>query len=476
MCKSRLIVLSLFFLVSVVHGDNRYPWRNNPQVPVQSTQTRVKERFSDVAVPEEVKEDLRDIIQYLKNPEKFSRMGVKVPRGVLLVGEPGNGKTLLARALAGEANCPFFSASGSEFIEMFVGVGARRVRDLFAKAKAQAPAIIFIDEIDSVGGKRTSFGGAATEYAQTLNQLLTEMDGFKAQEKPVIVIAATNRVDMLDSALLRPGRFDRQVHVPYPALEMREAILKVHARDKKLAPSVRLHDVARTTTGCSGAQLANLLNEAGLHALNHNRDSITREDIEEACDRMFLGKKQSTIKQSPEELKMTAYHESGHALVRLLSKNVDPLYKLTILPRGNALGVTFFVPERDRYGHTKDEMIAQIKSLLGGRIAEEIVFNALTTGASNDFKKATEIAYAMVCRYGMSRMGPIVYDLLRGGCAEETRRKIDQEVQYILNTAYAETKQLLVKNRAKLDKLALTLLKKETMYAEEVYTLLNIKR
>lgn len=439
--------------------------------------SQIKLKFTDVAGLPEAKEELADIITYLREPEKFAKMGARVPHGVLLTGDPGNGKTMLAKAIAGEAKCPFFTASGSEFIEQFVGVGASRVRELFANARKHAPCIIFIDEIDSIGLKRHSGDGGSSEYSQTLNQLLTEMDGFETSEKPIIIIGATNRADLLDPALLRPGRFDRQVYVPYPSIEVREEILKVHARNKKLSPDVDLYKVARGTPGFSGAQLANIMNEAALLAINHERDVITMEDFEEARDKITLGKQNRTIKQSQEELNVTAYHESGHALVNVLSPDTsDPLHKLTILPRGGALGLTHSLPEKDKYTISKDQMLAEIRILLGGRVAEDLVFKTLTTGASNDFARATDIARAMVCRYGMSDLGHVVYGQSYHdfNYSEKVREQIDQEVKKILDNAYDATTELLKINRDKLDLLAQELLQKETLYAHEVYELLGI--
>jgi cell division protease FtsH len=437
--------------------------------------SQVKVKFTDVAGLPEAKEELSDIIEYLKTPDRFTRVGARVPHGVLLVGDPGNGKTMLAKALAGEAKCPFFAASGAEFIEQFVGVGASRVRELFAQARKHAPCIVFIDEIDSVGMKRHAGNGGVTEYAQTLNQLLTEMDGFETGARPIIVVGATNRVDILDPALLRPGRFDRQVYVPYPSVEVRKEILAVHVRNKKLDPSVDLYTLARGTPGFSGAQLANLANEAALNAVNHNREVILLEDFEEARDKIMLGKQQRTIKQTKEELAVTAYHEAGHALINVLNPAyTDPLHKITILPRGGALGVTHSLPERDRYSYSREYMLAQIQLLLGGRAAEDLVFNQLTTGAANDFKHDTEIARKMVCVYGMSDLGQVMYNPSDFNYSEKTRERIDQEVQKIIDSAYATAKELLQKSREKLDKLAQTLLERETLYAQDVYQLLDI--
>lgn len=440
----------------------------------------IKEKFTDVAGANEAKEELEDVIDFLKNPEKYKKIGAKITRGALLVGSPGNGKTLLARAVAGEANCPFFSISGSDFIEVFVGVGASRVRDLFAQARKHAPSIIFIDEIDAVGRHRGSgLGGGNDEREQTLNQLLTEMDGFETAKESVIVLAATNRPDVLDSALLRPGRFDRRVEVPYPDLISREQILKVHARNVTIDPDLDLKKVARGTPGFSGADLANLINEAAIIASKGDEQRVTMKDVEEARDKVLLGKEIKTMVLSEDERRMTSFHESGHALVRLLLPEVsDPLHKVTIVPRGRALGVTHSLPEREKYSTTKEEMLATIKSALGGRIAEDIVFNKVSTGAYSDFKAATSIARDMVCRYGMSdTLGPIVYSQQQGDFvySQETAHKIDEEVRRIIEECEKDATKLLNDNRDKLDKLAETLLEKETMYASEIYTLLDIE-
>jgi len=439
----------------------------------------IKENFNSVAGAAEAKEELKDVINFLKNPAKFKRLGAKITRGVLLIGEPGNGKTLLAKAVAGEANCPFFSISGSDFIEVFVGVGASRVRDLFAQARKHAPSIIFIDEIDAVGRHRGSgLGGGHDEREQTLNQLLTEMDGFQTTGESVMVLAATNRPDVLDKALLRPGRFDRRVYVPYPDLVSREQILKVHAKGVKIDKEVDLAKISRGTPGFSGADLANLINEAAINASKSNQRTVTIKDFEEARDKILLGKEVKTMVQTPEELKLTAYHESGHALVRLmLPQDTDPLHKVSIIPRGRALGVTHSLPERDKYTSTKREMIASIMIALGGRAAEDLVFNKITTGAFSDFKTATDMARNMVCLYGMSDLGIAVY---KQGAADfaysqKTAELIDQEVDKILNDCYTKAKDLLSKNRYMLDTLAETLLERETMYASEVYNLLGIE-
>jgi len=439
----------------------------------------IKEKFSSVAGADGAKEELQDIIDYLKNPKKYQRLGAKITRGVLLVGEPGNGKTLLAKAVAGEANCPFFSISGSDFIEVFVGVGAARVRDLFAQARKHSPCIIFIDEIDAVGRQRGSgLGGGHDEREQTLNQLLTEMDGFISSNS-VIVLAATNRPDVLDKALLRPGRFDRRVEVPYPDLASREKILKLHAANIKLDPSVSLSKIARGTPGFSGADLASLINEAAIQASKKTQDTVQIADFEEARDKIMLGKEWTTANQTEDDLKITAYHESGHALISLLDpENADPLYKLTIVPRGQSLGVTHSLPEREKFSVTKEELESRVMAALGGRAAEELVFKKVTTGGYSDFQKATRIVRAMVCKYGMSKLGTIVYS--HGDEAgiphvsQKTGEKIDAEVERMTSKYYKKTSKMLEENRNLLDKLTEELLKKETLYAAEVYELLEI--
>lgn len=441
--------------------------------------SQIKVNFASVAGMPEAKEELFDVVDFLKNPEKYQRLGAKLTRGVLLVGEPGNGKTLLAKAVAGEANCPFFSISGSDFIEVFVGVGAARVRDLFAQARKHAPAIIFIDEIDAVGRQRgTGLGGSHDEREQTLNQLLTEMDGFETGSS-IVVIGATNRPDVLDKALLRPGRFDRRVIVPFPDLVSREQILQVHAKDVRMDPSIDLHKVARATPGFSGADLANLINEGAILASKNNQAYVTMHDLEAARDKMLLGKEMKSRVLSPEERAITAYHEAGHALVRLLLPDTtEPLHKVTIVPRGQALGVTHWLPEKEKYLTSREEMLASIQSALGGRIAEEIIFNKMSTGAADDFRRATEIAYAMVCNYGMSdKIGPVVYQQQSSGekwFSEHTSGIIDQEIRSIIEACYAQARTLLEKNRDKLEVLAKELLDKETLYAGDIYSLLGI--
>ena len=436
-----------------------------------------QETFSSVAGVEGAKEELKDVINYLKDPENYQRLGAKVPRGILLVGEPGNGKTALARAVAGEANCPFFSVSGSDFVEKYVGVGAARVRDLFAQARNHSPCIIFIDEIDAVGRHRGSgLGGGNDEREQTLNQLLTEMDGFLTTNS-IIVLAATNRPDILDKALLRPGRFDRRVEVPFPDLASREAILKIHAANVKIDPEVDLHKIARGTPGFTGADLANLINEAAILASKGTKNSVGVEDFEEARDKILLGKEWKTAQQTDDDRRVTAYHESGHALVRLLNpEHSDPLYKISIVPRGRTLGVTHSLPEREKFTLTKEEIEAHVMAALGGRAAEEIVFNKVTTGAYSDFKSATSIVRTMVCKYGMSRLGPVVYSNEYGkpGYSNKMGEKIDEEIRRMVEEYYERVCELLRGNRDMLDQLTTALLEKETLYAGEVYELLEI--
>ena len=439
----------------------------------------IKENFESVAGAAEAKEELKDIVDFLKNPNKFKRLGAKITRGVLLVGEPGNGKTLLAKAVAGEANCPFFSISGSDFIEIFVGVGAGRVRDLFAQARKYAPSIIFIDELDAVGRHRgNGMGGGHDEREQTLNQLLTEMDGFQTKEGAVIVLAATNRPDVLDKALLRPGRFDRRVVVPYPDLASREQILKVHAKGVPIDPAVNLALIARGTPGFSGADLASLINEAAITASKNNQDLVTIQDFEMARDKIVLGKEIKSMVRSKEELRVTSFHEAGHAMLTLLQpQHSDPLHKVTIIPRGRSLGVTYSFPEKDKYMVSKEEMEANMLTLMGGRAAEEIAFGSITTGASHDFEMATDIARRMVCHYGMSGLGKVVYNQHEGAFvySQKTAEQIDGEVRRMIDASYAQAVDLLKTHSDKLNMLAETLLEKETMHAGEIYTLLNIE-
>jgi cell division protease FtsH len=445
--------------------------------------------FKDVAGVAEVKEELKDIIEFLKNPERFERLGAKVPRGILLSGAPGNGKTLLAKAVAGEANCPFFSISGSDFVEVFVGVGASRVRDLFIQAKRHSPCIIFIDEIDAVGRQRgIGLGGGNDEREQTLNQLLSEMDGFTTEHRSVIVLAASNRPDILDKALLRPGRFDRIIEVPYPDLISREEILQVHANNVKLDPLVDLKRIARGTPGFSGADLANLINEAALLASKNNEDFVRIEHFESARDKVYLGVERKTIVLSDKEKLMTAYHESGHTLINvLLPEYTDPFHKVTIVPRGRAMGVSWSLPEMDKHSRSKSEMLARMVVCFGGFLAEKLIFNEQTTGASNDIESATKIARDMVCKYGMSELGPIDFSFSEEHpylgrdiqnpreFSELTVQRIDSEVEKIVKACRVRGEQLLSENKEKLELLARTLVEKETLQAQEVYELLDIQ-
>lgn len=440
--------------------------------------SQIKVRFSDVAGVEEAKEELWDFVDYLKNPEKYQKIGAKLTRGVLLVGDPGNGKTMLARAVAGEAQRPFFSVSGSEFIEKYVGVGAARVRDLFAQARRLAPSIIFIDEIDAVGARRDG-DGQHSEQSQTLNQLLTEMDGFDAEGSSVIVLAATNRPEMLDKALTRAGRFDRQVDVPYPDIRSRKAILEIHVRSVTLAPDVDLEKIARGTPGFSGADLANLVNEAAMNAVKQAREQVVTADFEEARDKIIMGKRSKSMVQTAEDLKATAYHEAGHALMTLLQPNTtDPLHKVTIAPRGRALGYAASLPERDRYASSKEELLSRIVVALGGRAGEELGVGKQFTGVTSDLRHASEIARRMVTEYGMSsELGIVAYPQGRAGIdySQQTAAKIDEEVSQLVARCYNRAVELLKNNRDKLEKLAETLLTKETLEAEEIYELLGIE-
>lgn len=444
--------------------------------------------FKDVAGNIEPKEDLSDIIEFLKNPERFEKIGAKIPRGILLTGAPGNGKTLLAKAVAGEANCPFFSISGSDFVEVFVGVGASRVRDLFVQARRQAPCIVFIDEIDAVGRQRgIGLGGGNDEREQTLNQLLSEMDGFSTEHGSVIIIAATNRPDVLDKALLRPGRFDRTIEVPYPDMPDREEILKVHSKNVKLDESVDLNKIARGTPGFSGADLENLINEAALTATKANKPAVSMHEFELARDKVMLGSERKSLVFTEKEKTMTAFHEAGHTLLNVLQPDADPLHKVTIVPRGRALGVSWSLPERDKYSQVKEEMIARIIVCYGGLLAEKLIFNTQTTGCSNDIEKATKIARAMVCRYGMSDLGPIVFDhgqehpyLGRDiqnskEFSEHTAQRIDNEVNKIVESCYKQGLQLLTEHKEKLEALAKALVEKETLQAKEVYEIIGLE-
>ncbi|TXH03402.1 MAG: ATP-dependent zinc metalloprotease FtsH [Nevskiaceae bacterium] len=447
------------------------------------TADQVKITFADVAGVEEAKQEVGELVDFLKDPGKFQKLGGKIPRGVLMVGSPGTGKTLLAKAIAGEAGVPFFTISGSDFVEMFVGVGASRVRDMFEQAKKHAPCIIFIDEIDAVGRHRgAGLGGGHDEREQTLNQMLVEMDGFEGSEG-VIVIAATNRPDVLDPALLRPGRFDRQVVVPLPDVRGREQILKVHMRAVPLADNVKPEIIARATPGFSGADLANLVNEAALFAARGNKRLVDQDDFERAKDKIMMGAERRSMVMSDEEKKLTAYHEAGHAIVGLSVPDHDPVYKVTIIPRGRALGVTMFLPEEDRYSYTKQRLNSQICSLFGGRIAEEIIFGPekVTTGASNDIERATAIARNMVTKWGLSdKLGPLAYSEDDGEVflgksvtqtkhvSDDTANAIDREIREIIENNYARAKKIIEDNSGKLHAMADALIKYETIDSEQI--------
>jgi cell division protease FtsH len=443
----------------------------------------VKITFADVAGVEEAKQEVVELVEFLKDPAKFQRLGGKIPRGVLMVGSPGTGKTLLARAIAGEAGVPFFSISGSDFVEMFVGVGASRVRDMFEQAKKHAPCIIFIDEIDAVGRHRgAGLGGGHDEREQTLNQLLVEMDGFEGNEG-VIVIAATNRPDVLDPALLRPGRFDRQVVVPLPDVRGREQILKVHMKNVPIADNVKPSVIARATPGFSGADLANLVNEAALFAARANKRMVDHNDFERAKDKIMMGAERRSMVMNEDEKRLTAYHEAGHAIVGLSVPEHDPVYKVSIIPRGRALGVTMFLPEDDRYSYSKQRLNSQICSLFGGRLAEELIFgpDRVTTGASNDIERATEIARNMVTKWGLSdKLGPLAYGEDEGevflgrsvtqhkNVSDETALAIDKEIRSVIDFNYQRAKKILQDNTDKLHLMSDALMKYETIDARQI--------
>ncbi len=449
------------------------------------TEDKKKVRFKDVAGADEEKQELVEVVEFLKDPRKFSAVGARIPKGVLLVGPPGTGKTLLARAVAGEAGTPFFSISGSDFVEMFVGVGASRVRDLFENAKKNAPCIIFIDEIDAVGRQRgAGLGGGHDEREQTLNQLLVEMDGFGANEG-IIIIAATNRADILDPALLRPGRFDRQIMVDRPDVKGREAVLHVHARNKPLDDTVDLKTIAMRTPGFSGADLENLLNEAALIAARDDRKSVNQLDIDEAIDRVIAGPAKKSRVISKKERDIVAYHESGHTIIGMVLDDADVVHKVTIVPRGQAGGYAVMLPREDRYFMTKPELFDKITGLLGGRVAEEIIFGEVSTGASNDFQRATNIAHKMITEYGMSeKIGPIQFSSGGGGnvflgrdiqneqtYSDAIAHDIDKEMQNFINYCYERAKKILTENRDKLELVAQTLLEVETLDAKQIKSL-----
>ncbi len=454
------------------------------------SEDQVKVTFGDVAGVEEAKEEVTEVVDFLRDPSKFQKLGGKIPKGVLMVGSPGTGKTLLAKAIAGEAKVPFFTISGSDFVEMFVGVGASRVRDMFEQAKKHAPCIIFIDEIDAVGRHRgAGLGGGHDEREQTLNQLLVEMDGFEGNEG-VIVIAATNRPDVLDPALLRPGRFDRQVVVPLPDVRGREQILKVHLRKVAAADDVKPAIIARGTPGFSGADLANLVNEAALFAARANKALVEMIELEKAKDKIMMGTERRTMVMSEDEKKLTAYHESGHAIVGRLVPSHDPVYKVSIIPRGRALGVTMFLPEGDRYSYSKQHLESQISSLFGGRIAEELIFgiDKVTTGASNDIKRATDLARSMVTKWGLSeRLGPLMYseeeeEVFLGrsvtqhkNVSDDTAHTIDEEIRSFIDRNYERAEKLLNDNLEKLHMMADALMKYETIDTQQINDIMDGK-
>jgi cell division protease FtsH len=469
-----LIGLWIFMMRQMQSGGNKALSFGKSRAKLLSNQQK-RVTFKDVAGVEEAKDELQEIIEFLKDPQKFQKLGGRIPKGVLMMGPPGTGKTLLARAIAGEANVPFFSISGSDFVEMFVGVGASRVRDLFEQGKKNAPCIIFIDEIDAVGRHRgAGLGGGHDEREQTLNQLLVEMDGFESNDG-VILIASTNRPDVLDPALLRPGRFDRRVVVQRPDVKGREGILSVHTRKIPLGDDVDINVVARSTPGFTGADLANLVNEAALAAARQNRKVVTMIDFEWAKDKVLMGSERRSIVMSNEEKRNTAYHEAGHTLVGIKVPNADPVHKVSIIPRGMALGVTMQLPEADRYSHTRDYLEGQVAIMMGGRIAEEIFLNHMTTGAANDIEKATELARRMVCEFGMSSLGPITFgkkeeQIFLGreiaqhqDYSEDTAIKIDQEVKRIVMDQYTRAKQIIFENKDALIRLAEALLERESL-------------
>jgi len=474
-----LIGFLLFTLRQMQAGGNKALSFGKSKAKLLNNQQK-RVTFKDVAGVDEPKEELEEIIEFLKDPQKFQKLGGKIPKGVLMMGPPGTGKTLLAKAVAGEANVPFFSISGSDFVEMFVGVGASRVRDLFEQGKKNAPCIIFIDEIDAVGRHRgAGLGGGHDEREQTLNQLLVEMDGFESNDG-VILMASTNRPDVLDPALLRPGRFDRQVVVSYPDVRGREGILKVHTRKIPLDEGVDINIIARGTPGFTGADLANLVNEAALIAARANKKVVTLDDLEEAKDKVMMGPERRSMVISDKEKRLTAIHEAGHTIVGINIPESDPVHKVTIIPRGRALGVTYFLPEQDILGRTKEELLAMIANSMGGRIAEDLFIGRVTTGASNDIEKATEIARSMVCQYGMSELGPLAFgkkeeQIFLGreiaqhrDFSEDTAIKIDKEVNRIVSEQYARAQKIIEDNREGLERLTEALLEFESLDSAQI--------
>ena len=485
-----IIFILFFFLLNQAQGGGSRVMNFGKSKAKLYNDEKKKVRFRDVAGADEEKQELVEVVEFLKDPRKFSEVGARIPKGVLLVGPPGTGKTLLARAVAGEAGVPFFSISGSDFVEMFVGVGASRVRDLFENAKKNAPCIIFIDEIDAVGRQRgAGLGGGHDEREQTLNQLLVEMDGFGANEG-IIIIAATNRPDILDPALLRPGRFDRQITVDRPDVNGREAVLKVHARNKPLDENINLRAIATRTPGFSGADLENLLNEAALVAARQDKKKIDMSDIDEATDRVIAGPAKKSRVISEKERNIVAFHEAGHTVIGVVLDEADVVHKVTIVPRGQAGGYAVMLPKEDRYFMTKPELLDKITGLLGGRVAEEIVFGEVSTGAHNDFQRATGIARRMVTEFGMSdKLGPMQFGSSQGGqvflgrdfhseqnYSDAIAHEIDMEMQSIMKECYARAKQILTENRDKLDIIAQTLLEVETLDAEQINHLCDYGR
>ena len=475
-----LIAVWIFFMRQMQSGGGKAMSFGKSRAKLLS-ESSAKITFNDVAGIDEAKDELEEVVSFLKDPKKFSRLGGRIPKGVLLVGAPGTGKTLLGRAIAGEAGVPFFSISGSDFVEMFVGVGASRVRDLFVQGKKNAPCIIFIDEIDAVGRHRgAGMGGGHDEREQTLNQLLVEMDGFESNEG-VILIAATNRPDVLDPALLRPGRFDRQVVVPRPDVRGRFKIHQVHARKVPLGEDVDLNVVAKGTPGFSGADLENLVNEAALLAARANKNEVNRQDLDSAKDKVMMGAERRSMVITEEEKKVTAYHEAGHALVAMYTPGADPVHKVSIIPRGRAMGVTMYLPEEEKYNETKIGLNIKIRTLLGGRVAEELIFESVTSGASNDLERATAIARKMVCEWGMSdKLGPLAYGEKEGevflgrdfghvkNYSEATAYAIDEEIRLIVEENYTRTHEVLSKNKEALIKVSEALLERENMDGSEI--------
>ncbi|EST51726.1 cell division protein FtsH [Brevibacillus panacihumi W25] len=480
-----IIFILFFFLLNNAQGGGSRVMNFGKSRAKLYNEEKKRVTFDDVAGADEEKAELEEVVDFLKDPRKFNAVGARIPKGVLLVGPPGTGKTLLARAVAGEAGVPFFSISGSDFVEMFVGVGASRVRDLFENAKKNAPCIIFIDEIDAVGRQRgAGLGGGHDEREQTLNQLLVEMDGFGGNEG-IIMVAATNRPDILDPALLRPGRFDRQITVDRPDIKGREAVLKVHARNKPLGEDVKLDVIARGTSGFTGADLENLLNEAALLTARKNKKQINMVEVDEAIDRVIAGPAKKSRVVSEDERRLVAFHEAGHTIIGYHLKNAEMVHKVTIIPRGQAGGYTVFLPKEDRFFATRTDLLDKITGLLGGRVAEELVLGDISTGAHNDFQRATAIARSMITEYGMSRLGPMQFGKSQGqvflgrdygtdrNYSDKIAYEIDQELQRIINECYEKCKELLIKHRDQLDLIANTLLRVETLDAEQIKQLIE---